>query len=471
MSGIKIIINSANINNSKMTNLSTEVLPMTLEFEQLPPEAILLSQLQIDRAVELSSQIKDESKQWQTYLNALSLSAFETWLESRGNSFNINRDECTVLQPGLANLIPTVANLKVGDFKICLITTGSFIDEQVDISRIVVDLPEYIPHFYVLVEVLEEEEKAVIQGFISYNELSSRQQSVNLQPDSDWTYSIPSTWFCNEPDRLLLYLRCLEPAAIALPAIPTNRAQNLELAKEELIGILPQLQTKELWEVLTWDSALSEALPKVIALLTTPELIDWIYNLQTQEETLSTTSIQKHLSDIFKLITQPAINVGRWLWDELDDLAEETWNLLPNIAPQPVMRSPVEEFTVISSQLQQQGLEIPVQARGGYQDLSLAAVPLRLYAVTWHLLSESDPNSWTLLLILGTPALESLPHNLKLRVSDRTGILVEQEVNPEWGNTYLFTRVIGNFDEKFLVSVSLRDGVEVSLPFAFDMSR
>ncbi|MBF2015300.1 MAG: DUF1822 family protein [Rivularia sp. T60_A2020_040] len=446
-----------------MTKLSTKVLPMTLEFEQLSPEAISLSQSQINQAIELSSQVRNESKQWQTYLNALSLSAFENWLESRSNSLNINRDECTVLQPGLASLIPTLTNLKVGEFKLCLITSGSFIDEQIDISRIVVDLPEYIPHFYVLVEVLEEEETAIIQGFLSYKELSERQQSSNLQPDSDWTYSIPLTWFCNEPDRLIFYLRCLEPSAIPLPIIPTNRAHELELIQQELIRKLPQLKVKELWEVLTWEQA--------TAVLTTPELIDWVYNLQTQIETLKETSLQQHLSDIFQLITQPAINVGRWLWDELDDLAEQTWNLLPNIAPQPVMRSPVEEFTVISSQLQQQGLEIPVQARGAYQDLSLAGVPLRLYAATWYLLSESEPNSWTLLLILGTPALASLPYNLKLRVSDQSGILVEQEVNLELGNTYLFTRVVGNFDEKFLVSVSLGDGVEVTLPFAFDMSR
>ncbi|MEO1377431.1 MAG: DUF1822 family protein, partial [Cyanobacteria bacterium J06635_10] len=388
--------------------------------------------------------------------------AFENWLESRGNSYTINREECTIFQPALANLIPAVANLKVGDFKVCLITPGSFIDEQITIPRAAVDLPEYIPHFYVLVEVLEEEEKAVIQGFISYKELSERQQSVNLEPESDWTYELPLTWFCNEPDRLLLYLRCLEPSAIPLPVISTNRTQTLELAKKELIEVLPQIKTKELWEILSWNSA--------IAIFTCGELIDWIYNLQTLE--ISTTSSQQHLSDIFQLITQPAINVGRWLWNELDDLAQGTWNLLPNITPQPVMRSPVEEFTVISSQLQQQGLEIPVQARGAYQNLSLAGVPLRLYAVTWHLLSELEPNSWTLLLILGTPALESLPHNLKLRVSDQTGILVEQEVNPELGNTYLFTRVVGNFDEKFLVTISLGDGVEMTLPsFAFDMSR
>ena len=120
---------------------------MTLEFEQLPPEAIPLSQSQINQAVELSSQIKDESLQWQTYLNALSLSAFENWLDSRGNSFNVNQNKCTVLQPRFANVIPIVANLKVNEFKLCLITTGSFIDEQVSIPRAVIDVPEYIPHF------------------------------------------------------------------------------------------------------------------------------------------------------------------------------------------------------------------------------------------------------------------------------------------------------------------------------------
>ena len=32
------------------------------------------------------------------------------------------------------------------------------------------------------------------------------------------------------------------------------------------------------------------------------------------------------------------------------------------------------------------------------------------------------------------------------------------------GDSYLFTRVVGNWDEKFLVTVSLADGVELTLP-------
>ncbi len=49
-------------------------------------------------------------------------------------------------------------------------------------------------------------------------------------------------------------------------------------------------------------------------------------------------------------------------------------------------------------------------------------------------------------------------------MSDQTGILVEKETNAKQGDAYLFTRVVGSWDEKFLVSVSLMDEMELNLP-------
>ncbi|MBR8835341.1 MAG: DUF1822 family protein [Stigonema ocellatum SAG 48.90 = DSM 106950] len=444
-----------------MTKFSTHTQEMLFDFELLPTSAILLSTDEINQAVEFSSQINNSAYQWQTYLNALALFAFEQWLEARDDSFTINREKCTVLQPAIANAICAVSNLQVGEFKLCLIATGSLTDEEVSLPRAVVELPEYVPHFYVLVEVLEEQESAVVQGFLSYQQLTERLANVNLLPQEDWTYQLPLTWFEDNPDRLLLYLRCLEPEAIALPTVPPERAYNLSRIQDELTALLPQLDSLELWQVLNWEQG--------TAVLTSPELLDWVYNFHDSPvETRNTKSLQNHLSDLIKLLTQPAINVGRWLWDELDNLAQEfSWVLLP-IAPATAMRSPGEEFTAIKSQLQQQGLEIPLQARAAFKDLLLAGFQLRLYAVTWHLVSESDPHLWTLLLVLGAPSGDNLPYSLKLRVSDQTGILVEQGINEESGGSYLFTRVVGSWDEKFLVSVSLTDGVELTLPtFAF----
>ncbi|MBD2771957.1 DUF1822 family protein [Iningainema tapete] len=442
-----------------MTNFSINPQQMFFDFERLPTSAIILSPDEINQAVEFSSQINNSTYQWQTYLNVLALFAFEQWLKERDNSLSINREQCTVFQPAIANAISTVSNLQVGEFKLCLIATGSLTDEEVLITRAVVDLPEYLTHFYVLVEVLEEQECAVVQGFLSYQQLTERLVNVNLVPQEDWTYQLPLTWFEDNPDRLLLYLRCLEPEAIALPTVPPERAYNLSRIQDELTTLLPQLHSPELelWQVLNWEQG--------ITVLTSPELLNWVYNLQIQQLPISNYQLAiTNLSDLIKLLTQPALNVGRWLWDELDNLAQEfSWVLLP-IAPATAMRSPGEEFTAIKSQLQQQGLEIPLQARAAFKDLLLAGFQLRLYAVTWQLLSESDPHLWTLLLVLGIPSGNNLPYNLKLRVSDQTGILVEQGINQESGGSYLFTRVVGSWDEKFIVSVSFMDGIELTLP-------
>ncbi len=418
----------------------------------------------IDRAAEISSSIPNQLKQWQVYLNCLALSAFEEWLEERAESLTIHLDKCTILQPALAYFINGVANLQVGEFKVCLIATGSLSDEMVSLPRVVVDLPEFIPHFYVLVEVLEEQQTANVYAFLSYCELMKTLYVTSLQ--SDGNYQLPISCFDNNSDRLLLYLRCLEVSAISLPAIPKNRTEILASVQNQLLELLPELRTpeRELSEVLTWEQA--------TAVFTNPELLNWVYTSQQKNH----PPVSAFLRDLIKLITEPAVNAGRWLGNELDELAQGlSWVLLPSFVSASgmrPMRSPEEEFEVITAQLRQRGLEIPIQARGAYQDILLAGIPLRIYAVTWHLLGESEQREWSLLLILGAPALSSLPSDIKLRVSDQTGILDELGLNAESEDSYIFTRVVGNWDEKFLVSVSLMDGVETTLPpFAFDLGR
>ncbi|MCP6763258.1 MAG: DUF1822 family protein [Fischerella sp. CENA71] len=444
-----------------MNKLSKMYDKIRLDCEVLPVEAISISPGEIHNCIELAQAIPHQNNQWQTYLNALALFAFQKWLEERADELVINTEQCIIKKPYLASIIPAVGNLQVGEFKLCLIAIGNLTDEKVTFPRAVVDLPEFVPHFYVLVEVLEEQESAIVRGFLSYQQLQEKRTNINLQPDVNWIYQLPLTWFDFEPNTLLLYLRCLKPESIPLPSISANRTHLLSTMQTELTALLPQLHTleRELSDVLTWEQG--------TVVLTHSDLLNWVYKLQSKTgETRNCASLQNHLKDIMKLLTQPAINVGRWLWDELDQLAQEySWVLLPNLVPAMAMRSPTEEFEAIRKQLQQhRGLEIPNQARGAYQDLLLAGIPLRLYAVTWHLISPADAPKWTLLLILGTASHENLPYDLQLRVSDQTGVLVEQKVKPENCDAYLFTRVVGSWDEKFVVSMSLVDGVELTLP-------
>ncbi len=432
------------------------------EFERLPIESITIESVDINEAIELSSAIPDEDRQWQTYINALGLFTFKNWIEERDSQLIVNWKNSTISKPSFANVIP-VTNLEVGNFKVCLVTVGSFCTEQIALSRLVVESPKFIPHFYVFVEVFEEQERGIVRGFITYPQLMGIATQTTLKPD--WTYQIPITLFDTEINRLLLYLRALEPQAITLPAIHGETKQQLAAVETEIIQLLPQLQapSRRIWEVLSWEQG--------SIVLNSPELIEWIYKLQTSPES-SSNIISKiaSLRDTIKIITQPAINLGRWLWNEIDEVGRALeWTLLPQLAPiRTIMRSPEEEFGAIITQLQAQGLEISPLARCGYNNVLIAGLPLRVYAAAWNL--PSDDHCWSLLLILGSAPPNTLPHKLKLRVSDQTQILVEQEMDTERIESFLYTHVIGDWDEKFIASVSIAAGVEVTLPpFAFDI--
>jgi hypothetical protein len=439
-----------------------------IDLEAFPDEIIDLSPESINQAVEFSLNIPSEQQQWRTYLNCLALDAFEEWLSLRSSELTIDQKHCTVLQPEMANVLDAVSNLQVAQFKLCLIATGSFTDEEVTLPRAVVDLPEFIPHFYVIVEVQEEQETAVVQSFMSYEQLMNRRSTVNLEAEQDWTYQVPLTWFEANPDRLLQCLRCLDPRAIALPAIPSNRLVQLAAIRSDLLTKLPQLQshTSQLWQVLTWEQG--------AIVLTNRDVLSWLYQLQRGEiiSASNQTSLQQHFSDILQLLTKPAMNVGRWLLNELDEFAQElSWVLLPSIAlasPMREMRSPAQEFEAIAKQLRHNNVEIPTLARAAYRELQLAGIPLRLYAITWSIVSDALPE-WELLLVLGTASGTGLPTGLRLRISDQSSVLVEQKMEAKTSESYLFASVIGNWDEKFIVTVGLQAGIEETLPpFSFN---
>ncbi len=226
-----------------MTTNFNNSFDLLLDFESLSVESLPLTFEQIEQAIEISNQITNQERQWKTYLNSLALFGFESWLESRVPEMPINSAQCSLWQPKYSNVIEGVFNLEVNHFKVCLIATGSMDEDVITIPRAVIDLPEYVAHFYVIVNVQDEQEEVNIKGFISYDKLLEYKQSVNLQPQQDWTYELSWDCFNSEVDDLILYLRCLEPNAIALPAIITNKLTEIKTIKRQLKGLIPQLQS------------------------------------------------------------------------------------------------------------------------------------------------------------------------------------------------------------------------------------
>jgi hypothetical protein len=148
---------------------------------------------------------------WQVYLNTLALLALEAWLDDRlaltdGDRILIERDMSKIAIAGC---------LKLGDYRFCAIAIEDLLNEIVNIPQGVIE-PELTPHFYVLLEVLEEEEEVVIKGFLPHNVLIEVQNDLQL-PLHNGCHQIPLSYFDIEPNHILVYYRYIQASEFTVP--------------------------------------------------------------------------------------------------------------------------------------------------------------------------------------------------------------------------------------------------------------
>jgi Protein of unknown function (DUF1822) len=186
-------------------------------------ETIWLDPAQFEQARALASPSVSEACQWQMYLNALALLGFEQWLHKHASNHSVDRTQCI-------NDIGAIYNLKVDEFKLTLIAKEHVLDELAEIPRAAIAQPERVAHFYVLLEISEEQEQMTIRGFLRCDRLMHDLNPVNQQPLQDGYYHIPLSAFDPDPNHLLYYCDFLDPAAIPLPALSIAREAMLETA-------------------------------------------------------------------------------------------------------------------------------------------------------------------------------------------------------------------------------------------------
>jgi hypothetical protein len=375
------------------------------EFETLDNDAIALSSSSLQTAANLSELVTMRSQQWQAYSNALALFGFETWLQNRAPDLRLERNNASVFEPNQAGAIAATYGITVNQFRVCLIPIDSEPSTSISLSRILIESAEFRPHFYVLVELYEEQEQAIIKGWLRADNLIARQSELSLS--SDWKYEIPQAWFDRDCDDLLLYWRCASPAMIDLPspvsAIASDRYSWLQLLTQPAIDTAQWLQ--EEWQTMVTD-------------------LTWV------------------------LLPPVAIASGL------------------RSSGATLKRSPLSELETILTAIERTGMRLSSNARAAYQDFNLGEYPLRLYAVIGSEVSTDGAIAWSLLAILGKATDRDLPVDLILRISDITGVLVERQLEAQ--GAYLFAEVEGSPDERFLVTAALADGPTRSLPpFAF----
>ncbi|MGF1524856.1 MAG: DUF1822 family protein [Leptolyngbyaceae cyanobacterium] len=183
------------------------------DFRLLPPETIWLEPEQIEQAKYMSEpRLREssisESQQWQSYLNALALLGFKQWLSERLPEHPIVR----LLVP-----FGAVSYVEVRRFRVCLIAVEHVLNEFVCIPQSVVDQPVLAAHFYVVLEVSEEQALVTMRGFWRFDELINYRDHHNCQGQESY-YQLPLASIDAESNHFLLYCRTVQPAAIASEA-------------------------------------------------------------------------------------------------------------------------------------------------------------------------------------------------------------------------------------------------------------
>ena len=91
--------------------------------------------------------------------------------------------------------------------------------------------PELAAHFYVLLEVSEEQQTVIIRGFLRHDKLTNYCSQSGSSLHNDY-YQIPLSIFDLEINHLLFYCDFLEPPAIPLPTVSQEYSSMQNLMPE-----------------------------------------------------------------------------------------------------------------------------------------------------------------------------------------------------------------------------------------------
>jgi hypothetical protein len=212
------------------------------EFRVLLPETIWLEPHHLEQARTLSHDSSSEALQWQTYVNALAFLGFSQWLKEKMPE-QANGLGHAFMTPPVALFIEGVCQFSLGKFKFCLIAMEHVLDEAICIPQSAVVNPEWAAHFYVALEVCQEEEQVIFRGMMQHDQVASYLHRRDRQSSAEGCCPIPLSCFDPEPNHLLSYCRYLDAIALPLPAPVVENRVAVLTSLTELQETLKNAQT------------------------------------------------------------------------------------------------------------------------------------------------------------------------------------------------------------------------------------
>jgi Protein of unknown function (DUF1822) len=402
----------------------------------------------------------NESARNTAQLNQWCLKGFLDWAREY-----LDLDEVPTIWPSEAELpsiweFLTGTAIALGNKRLVLLPSDALDTEELTVPQEWVDIPEWKADYYVGVQVNPEAGWMQIWGYTSHRTLKTKGEYDPIY----LTYGLERDLMLSDID--VLWVACSldlnETVEIeSIPVLSTAEANRFCGQLSQLSPYSPRLDlgfqswaaliTNDLWRQRLYQARLERAGVAIA----------------TPEPAAISTSISA------QPLQNAVINVALWLQDQVDQVAQElSWVLLPAFAVEPIGLRGTREFQALETilaQLERTGARIPETARSACQDLQVGATQLRLYAVTWPLVSADKIPEWFLLLILSSQPNGTLSAGTKLLISDETQLLSKAELEHGSIDQYIYGGVSGTWSEVFKATITLADGTSLTLPeFGFN---
>jgi Protein of unknown function (DUF1822) len=376
-----------------------DALPQSGDWVDLNVEAM-------KQASTLSQSVTNPQCRWQSYLALLALEGFQTWLSDRATPITFDRHQAKLLEPTGFDRPAVVRQIKLNEFRICLIPVSAMLSGEVEIPVSAVNCPTKESHFYVTVAVNPENEEAQVRGFLAYDRLMEAVTAQYSNQDIIETYALPDSIFDTNLEHLLLFANSLNPRAISLPQI--GPMTNVTRSLRELL-IQPALKAS-----------------------------DWLDR--------QITSLGDRLNQGLDEIAWTIGSVASFRTaDGLRSIGQSQF------AP---MRS-IRNIDVSE-------LGIPEAALAAHQEIRMGNRALRLSVVMWELPLEATEREWSLLAFLEPLSDDVSEGNVRLAIADNEKTLVER-ILPSGGAGEM-AQAIGFLEEQLTISLAFESGDVLRLP-------
>jgi hypothetical protein len=210
-------------------------------FRLLQPETIDLERAFFEKARQESAVAIEESQQWQLYLNVLARVGFTQWLSLALDDPNFlpDRDVITLDSPSSSEV---VSLCQVGDFRFCLLTVEHILNETVTVPQSMLYNLPCIPHFYIVLEILEEQDQIIFRGFLRYDQFLNHLEEKRYHP-LHGLYNLALSAFDAESNHLLFDCRYLDLEAMIQSCTLPQLNQSQETTYKDFVSKSLEVKT------------------------------------------------------------------------------------------------------------------------------------------------------------------------------------------------------------------------------------